>query len=281
MFSTKSLGIPGDFLGSIVRRRLIKIKTQSCVTIVFSQYLLIISLGPKGPSTWREIVAPFISLAKKLLSIFIDESGDDGFGKEGSSEFYFFTLVFHDQNKEISGNIEKIAHLPVFHAGPILRKEPPFENEDPEKRKKLFQSIFVFASGLPVSWKTFCYEKKMFPNYGLLQRRMFRDLKDYLYAHEAFFSAFEEVIVYYDKGQHNLFAILNLAFGEAPFSSSFHSDVKPDHYRLFQVADFVSTIRLLEAKRRNHTISEFENGFIDDWHFKNVYLRTINRKELN
>ena len=77
-----------------------------------------------------------------------------------------------------------------------------------------------------------------------------------------------------------IFAVLNLAFSDAPFTNSFHQDVKPGHYRLFQVADFVSTVRLLEAKRENHSITDFEREFIDDWHFKNVYLRTLNRKEL-
>ena len=181
---------------------------------------------------------------------------------------------------DITDNISKIAHLPVFHAGPILRKETPFENDGPEDRKKLFQSIFVFASTLPVRWMTFRYEKKLFHDYGSLQRRMFRDLRGYLYEHGSFFSVFDEVIVYYDKGQHNLFSMLNLAFGDAPFPSSFHSDVKPDHYRLFQVADFVSTVRLLESKWDNNTITEFEAGFIDRWHFKNVYLRMLKRKEM-
>ena len=36
----------------------------------------------------------FMVKEKKLLSVFVDESGDDGFGKEGSSEFYIFTMVF-------------------------------------------------------------------------------------------------------------------------------------------------------------------------------------------
>lgn len=109
---------------------------------------------------------------------------------------------------------------------------------------------------------------------------MFRDLRQYLYERADFFSEFEEAVVYYDKGQHNLFAVLNLAFSDAPFTNSFHQDVKPGHYRLFQVADFVSTVRLLEAKWENHSITDIEREFIDDWHFKNVYLRTLNRKEL-
>ena len=37
-----------------------------------------IQSGPKGPSTRREIVALLIYMAKKVLSVFIDESSDDG-----------------------------------------------------------------------------------------------------------------------------------------------------------------------------------------------------------
>ncbi len=28
------------------------------------------------------------------------------------------------------------------------------------------------------------------------------------------------------------------------------------------------------------TITEFEARFIDEWHFKNVYLKMLNRKEM-
>ena len=40
----------------------------------------------------------------KELSIFIDESGDFG-AYEPHSSFYIVTLVFHDQSKDISKNI--------------------------------------------------------------------------------------------------------------------------------------------------------------------------------
>ena len=84
-------------------------------------------MGPKGPSTRREIVSPFVfPWKKKLPSAFVDESGSDGFGKEGSSEFYIFTMAFHDQRIRIESNVEKIAPLPVFHAGPILWREDAF-----------------------------------------------------------------------------------------------------------------------------------------------------------
>lgn len=44
---------------------------------------------------------------KKILSVFIDESGDFGFIKD-ASKYYLTTLVFHDQSIDISSNIEKI-----------------------------------------------------------------------------------------------------------------------------------------------------------------------------
>ena len=50
--------------------------------VVFQLGFRIIDVGPKGPSTRREIVSPFIlPMEKKLLSVFVDGSGDDGFGK--------------------------------------------------------------------------------------------------------------------------------------------------------------------------------------------------------
>lgn len=44
---------------------------------------------------------------KKILSVFIDESGDFGFIK-GASKYYLITLVFHNQSIDINPNIEKI-----------------------------------------------------------------------------------------------------------------------------------------------------------------------------
>ena len=87
-------------------------------------------------------------------------------------------------------------------------------------------------------------------------------------------------MIYYDKGQHNLSSVLNLAFAEAPFPNMFHDGVRPELYRLFQVADFVSTIRLLEEKWADKSITGFEAAFIDERHFKNVYLKMLKRKEM-
>ena len=43
----------------------------------------------------------------KILSIFIDESGDVGFIKD-ASKYYIITFVMHNQNDDIKSNIDKI-----------------------------------------------------------------------------------------------------------------------------------------------------------------------------
>ena len=95
----------------------------------------------------------------KVLSIFIDESGDVGFIKD-ASKYYIITFVMHNQNDDIKSNIDKIKDYPTFHAGPIIRREYPFDNMEMKDRKKIFQSIFMFTLSLPINIFSFCYEKK-------------------------------------------------------------------------------------------------------------------------
>ena len=84
---------------------------------------------------------------KKILSVFIDESVDFGFVKD-ASKYYIITFVMHNQNDDIKSNIEKIKDKLVFHAGPIIRREYPFQNESIEDRKKFFSCVFYVYNGI-------------------------------------------------------------------------------------------------------------------------------------
>lgn len=73
----------------------------------------------------------------KEISIFIDESGD--FGKlNPRSPYYIVTMVFHDQATDISTCLESLEQELTYlgypqhclHAGPIIRMENEFNNED-------------------------------------------------------------------------------------------------------------------------------------------------------
>ena len=48
-------------------------------------------------------------MAKRKLSVFIDESGDLGEYNE-VTEFYVISFVFHDQSNDISNQIEKLTN---------------------------------------------------------------------------------------------------------------------------------------------------------------------------
>lgn len=216
---------------------------------------------------------------KEILSIFIDESGDFGFIND-ASKYYILSLVFHEQKKDISSNIEKIRNQPVFHAGPIIRREYPFQNDSMEIRKKLFQKIFLFTQNLPIQCKTFTYNKKDFnQDIYKMEARMSRDLYQYLVAHLEYFQQFN-LKIYYDNGQQSVTKIINHALSISGLEYEFKREVQPDDYRLFQVADFISTIRLMEVKLNNHEQSTSEKKFVDLRYFKKNYLKGINKKEL-
>ena len=95
---------------------------------------------------------------KKVISVFVDESGDFGFVGD-ASKYYVVTFVFHNKKDDISENINKINSCPVFHAGPLIRREYPFQDFSFQERKKLIQKMFIFMLGLPIKVKTFIFLK--------------------------------------------------------------------------------------------------------------------------
>lgn len=216
----------------------------------------------------------------KVLSIFIDESGDVGFIKD-ASKYYIITFVMHNQNDDIKSNIEKIKDYPIFHAGPIIRREYPFDNMEMKDRKKIFQSIFMFTLSLPIKIFSFCYEKKDF-NHDLLkmQAKITKDVYNFLLDNFDYLNSFNEIIIYYDNGQNLITKILNGAFAISGLNYEFKKEVVPGSYRLFQVADFVSTVKLLEIKLSKSELSNSELKFVDVYHLKKNYIKGVNKKTL-
>ena len=96
-------------------------------------------------------------MGKKILSVFIDESGD--FGKyEPHSPNYYVAMVLHDQSIDISESVKSLdehiknfdLNFDVFHTGPLIRREEVYKYEQIEKRRSIFNSLFHFARKLPV-----------------------------------------------------------------------------------------------------------------------------------
>lgn len=96
-------------------------------------------------------------------------------------------------------------------------------------------------------YKTFLFEKKEFESSLKLQGRISRELSFFIKDHLAYFQSFDNVILYYDNGQHELTKILNTVLAaEVPDYDV--RKVLPKDYKLFQAADLICTLALLEKK---------------------------------
>lgn len=99
------------------------------------------------------------------LSIFVDESGDFGeYAKH--SPYYIVTMVFHDQTKDISTDINILNNAlkqsgygsgQAIYTEPLIRREKPYEYFQPNERRAIFSKIYYFALNCDIKYKTFVF----------------------------------------------------------------------------------------------------------------------------
>ena len=219
------------------------------------------------------------------LSIFVDESGDFG-AYEPHAPLYIFTLVFHDQSAIIKGQLTRLedslrrmgydpAHC--FHAGPIIRREEEYAFLSIAERRNCLNKLVSFARSVPISYCSFCVEKKRVSDSLGLTVELTKLLSAFLQRHYAFFTSFDRVIVYYDNGQVELNKILASVFTVLLSNAQFRK-VYPSEYRLFQVADLICTLELIDQKMQRHMLSKSEQLFFGTARdLKKNYLKPIKR----
>ena len=84
-------------------------------------------------------------MAEKVLSCFIDESGDFG-PYDFHSPYYYVAMVLHDQdddiNESIRGMEDRARNLGfpnhAIHTGPLIWRDSSYANDIIEDRKHLF-----------------------------------------------------------------------------------------------------------------------------------------------
>ena len=224
---------------------------------------------------------------KKRLSVFIDESGDLGEYNE-VTEFYVISFVFHDQNNDISGQIEKLSNSMkqysqepfAIHTEPLIRREKMYSEMLPKDRRNIFSKLFFFSIATNIEYKTFVFSKKYFKSPDSLLNHINRDIFDYFYSMNEYFDKYDEIIVYYDNGQlpikYTVQAIFSLLFSNFEMRKVF-----PVDYKLFQTADMLCTMYLMNAKYKNHPMSHSEKTvFNNKYDFYHDFFLPICEKEL-
>ena len=197
-------------------------------------------------------------------------------------------MVYHEQNNKIN---EELVHFEkqledigfadhCIHSGPIIRGEEDYGNIDIAIRKSIFRKTAAFVRKLDIKYKSFFIEKKHIENDVEATGKLSKQISLFLKEHISYFLSFDEIIVYYDNGQIQLnkilISIFNVLFDHVEFRK-----VIPADYRLFQVADYMCTLKMLELKFLEHRMSRSEMYFFEDVKtFKKQYLKQLCSKEM-
>lgn len=223
----------------------------------------------------------------KKLSIFVDESGD--FGSYSShAPYYIVTMVFHEQDKDLSNEIavlnRELGYMGyedvVIHTEPLIRREQQYKSLYPNERRALFSKLFYFAIKSDIAYKSFVFLKKELKNPILLRTKMLKSISEFFVQNYFYFQKFDKVILYYDNGQPELKEILRLVFGTT-LSNYETRKITPNNYRLFQAADLICTLTLLEKKIESRELSKSEKLiFHSKKALKKDFLKSIHKKQL-
>ncbi len=226
-------------------------------------------------------------VAEKILSIFIDESGDFG-AYDRRAPYYLVTMVFHDQDCDITGNIQALNDcmsrlgypFHAIHTGPLIRRESVYAEDLMTARKSLFNALFNFSRKLDFKYICLPLRKGETMCSEALMSKLARLLDEELQSMQDFFARYSRIIIYYDNGQVELTRVLKNVF------SGFFSDVefrrvKPAEYKLFQVADLMCTLELLSLKADSGSFSNSEKEFFSSVRdFKKNYLKPALKKKI-
>ena len=220
------------------------------------------------------------------LSIFIDESGD--FGEYNfHSPYYIISMVFHDQENDISKPLERLnANLQninypnhCIHTGPIIRRENEYEFESIEIRRRIFNFMITFIKHIDIRYKCFFIEKKHLEDSVEAVGNLSKQISIFIREHYRYFLAFNTIKIYYDNGQIEVSKLLSSVFN-ALLPRVQIKKVIPSNYRLFQAADLFCSMELVRLKIKTNTVSASEMEFFGNLRdLKKNYVKPLQKKE--
>lgn len=224
---------------------------------------------------------------KRELSIFIDESGD--FGEYAfHAPYYIVSFVLHEQSNQIQSYIEELDHQVqllgfqkhAIHTGPLIRRESIYIDAELSLRQKLFRALFHFARKVPIRYAFISVKKAECKDKVDLSTKISRGVAEIIRNNYKYFQGFDTVIVYYDNGQIELTRILTAIFNALLSNVDFRK-VAPTDYKLFQTADLICTLELLNLKATHKDFTKSECAFFGGVRdFKKNYYKTLKKKSL-
>lgn len=230
-------------------------------------------------------------MAENILSVFVDESGKLQY-PDTASRYYVVGMVLHNQDDSIEAAIKALndSIVPlgfdperfVFHAGPLVRAEKNFSMMSRNFRGRIFQRMMGFAMRVPFKYHCFCVDKKVIDSVDQIVETLKREVVEFIREHCGELARLTRVKLYYDCGQAPITNLLHEVFDNAPCHVEFAQGVKPERYKLFQLADMLCTVYLVERKLKDgEPMSNSEYSFFGGHRsFKHNILRYLKPKEI-
>lgn len=224
----------------------------------------------------------------KELSIFIDESGDFG-DAVNTSPYYIVSLIFHDQDVDISEPIQRLEKQlfiagisdKYIHTHPIIRREPPYDVLSIDERRKILNKMLRFTMACDINYFNIVIDRKEAENKMALSAKIAKSLSKFINEHYEYFIPYDSIIVYYDNGQQELSVILNTILNTLFTNVSFRN-ASPKQYKLLQVADFICSMELLNQKRKDNSLTKSEKDFFyKPQELQKNYFKSIIKKRLD
>lgn len=219
----------------------------------------------------------------RRLNIFVDETGEFGFGK-GSSRLYGVSFTFHEQENDVmlelnklNSRLERIGYTNMIHMADLIMKREDYSKFSITKRKSIFKAIYHFSRKIEVKFKTIILDKKYINNGRILRQRLSIEINDMVKNHEEYFKKFDKIVMYYDNGQEVLGTILESVFFRF---DGFEHRIDFDHVekRLFQVSDMLTYIDKYDYKYKNKiSFTKSEKYFFTDEEVRKI-IRELNKK---
>lgn len=221
----------------------------------------------------------------KRLNIFIDETGDFGFG-DRSSRLFGVSFVFHEEKDKIDKQIDKLnarldkaGHEGMVHTNNLIRKEDKYSKFSIDERKKIFMCLFQFFKIVKVKTLSIILDKKYINTKGKMKRELLYQLSQSINDNIKYLNKFDKILIYYDNGQEDLQRIITESFG---IFDNIDIQFEFDHEKekLFQVADMLTWIdRTDYCNKKKIKISKNDLYFFSVKEMKDI-IREINIKKL-
>lgn len=190
------------------------------------------------------------------LNIFVDETGDFGFSK-GSSVLYGISFTFHNQNNDISfelnklnSKLKRIGYTNMIHMADLVMKRGDYKTFSIKMRKEIFNYIYQFSRRIVVNYYTIIIDKNYVTNSKILRNKLIYEINKMIKNNEKYFNKFDKLVIYYDNGQEMLGNILESSFSKF-YGYEHITNFNHKEERLFQVSDMLTYIDKYDYKYKH------------------------------